>query len=426
MAVKRQGAWVETGYAWVSLILAAAMLLVGLARYPVQVTPDEVYPSLRAVELIENDFKGADGALLPAFLPGSTPFGIGSNAYLQVLPQLLRPNTLIWIRGCNAVLALLAGLLLAYWMRIGLKSKFAWLLLPLLTGIPAWFTFARSGLDIALAASLLTGALASYGLYRSGRDHWIYAAVGLAWLGFYAHPAARLAVPVAVVMSIILDWRYHWSHKRVLPWAMVLAGLMSVPLVIFLLRHPNGIGQELASAGSFLVSDAGGWLKTGRYLLAFVQTFNPFNWLLVDPNLAPVYRTGPYPPLPVLLFPFIVLGGWITLKRIRQPNYRLIVGWTYRRGSRRRAIWRHAAGQLVGCPAAGRSGSDRCAGCCGMVAAQVVAIARLASSFAGTRGGGSGQFGAADQRAQPGTPLEGGLWPGGTAVRRATDLCRRP
>ena len=72
------------------------------------------------------------------------------------------------------------------------------------------------------------------------------------------------------------------------------------------------------------MSDAGGWLKTGRFLLAFLQTFNPFNWLLVDPNLAPVYRTGPYPPLPVLLFPFIVLGGWITLKRMRQPNYRLM------------------------------------------------------------------------------------------------------
>ena len=123
VAVKRQDTWIETGYAWVSLILAAVVLLVGLARYPVQVTPDEVYPSLQAVELIENGFKGADGALLPAFLPGSTPFGIGSNAYLQVLPQLLRPDTLIWIRGCNAVLALLAGLLLAYYMRIGLKSQ---------------------------------------------------------------------------------------------------------------------------------------------------------------------------------------------------------------------------------------------------------------------------------------------------------------
>ncbi|HWR65990.1 MAG TPA: hypothetical protein VN364_07710 [Bellilinea sp.] len=314
----------EQAVTWVSLLLAAVVLLWGLARYPAQVTPEEVYPSLRAEEMIENDFKGRDGALLPAFLPGSTPFGIGTSAYLQVLPQLLRPNTLLWIRACNAILALLAGLLLANWMRFGLRSRYFWLLPLLLAGIPAWFTFTRSGQDIALAASLLTGALASYGMYRSGRDRWIFAAVGLAWLGFYAHPAARLAVPVAVLLLIAVDWRYHASRRRLLAQALVFAGLLALPLAVFLLRHPVGIGQELATGGSFLVSEMGGWQKAGKFLLAVLQTVNPFQWLLVDPNLAPAYRTGPYPPLPFLLFPLVALGGWIAVTRSRQAEYRLL------------------------------------------------------------------------------------------------------
>jgi len=305
------------------------VLLWGLARYPAQVTPEEVYPSLRAAELIEKDFKGGDGALLPAFLPGSTPFGIGTNAYLQVLPQLLRPNTLLWIRACNAILALLAGLLLAYWMRLRLRSNYAWLLPLLLTGIPAWFTFTRSGLDIALAASLLTGALTSYGLYRSGHDRWIFAAVLLAWLGFYAHPAAQLAVPAAVLLLIIIDWRYHASRRRLLVQALGLAALLGLPLVVFFLRHPTGVEQELTAGGSFLVSDMGGWQKAGKFLLATLQAVNPFQWLLVDPNLAPTYRSGSYAPLPLLLFPLIVLGASKAVKQTRQAEYRLLwVGLT--------------------------------------------------------------------------------------------------
>ena len=324
VAVRWSGEKVERVAAGLSLLVAAIVLLVGLARYPAQVTPDEVYPSLRAVELIENDFNGEDGALLPAFLPGSTPFGIGTNAYLQVLPQLLRPNSLIWIRACNAILALLASLLLAYWMRIGLRIKYAWLLPLLLAGVPAWFTFARSGLDITLAVSLLTATLACYGLYRAGRERWIFAAVALAWLGFYAHPVVRLAVPTAVVLLTAVDWRYHWSRRRVLIKALILAAVMAIPLVIFLLRHPGGMAQELAAAGSYLVSDAIGWQKAGKFVLAMLQAANPFSWLLVDPYLAAGYRTGPFPPLPILLFPFVILGGWRAVKRINQAGYRLL------------------------------------------------------------------------------------------------------
>ena len=314
----------ERLYTGIGLLLAAAVLLIGLTRFPAQVTPDEVYPSLRAVELIRNGFKGEDGALLPAFMRGSTPYGLGTGVYLQVLSQLFRPNTLAWIRAGNALLGLLAGLLLAAWLRFGLRLRHSWVLLPLLAGIPAWFYFSRTGLDVALTASLLLAALSSYGFYRSGRLGFIYGAVALAMLAFYAAPAARLAVPTAVLLLTLLDWQYHRSHWRLVRRALVLAAALCLPLIVFLLRYPDGIIQELAVSGSYLVSNISNWQKAGQFFLAALNVIDPIAWLVVDPNLPVLYRMGPYPPFPLLLAPFTLWGGWLAIQRFHRPEYRLL------------------------------------------------------------------------------------------------------
>ena len=314
----------ERLYAGFGLLLAAAVLLLGLTRFPAQVTPDEVYPSLRAVELIRNGFKGEDGALLPAFVRGSTPYGLGTGVYLQVLPQLFRPNTLTWIRACNVLLGFLAGLLMAAWLRFGLRLRYSWVLLPLLAGIPAWFYFSRTGLDITLAASLLIAALGCYGFYRSGRAGFIYSAVALAMLAFYAAPATRLAVPTAVLLLTLLDWQYHRSHWRLLGRALGLAAALCLPLIIFLLRQPDGITLELAASGSYLVSNISIWQKVGQFFLALLNTVDPIAWLVVNPDLPVVYRTGPYPPFPLLLAPFTIWGGWLAVQRFHRPEYRLL------------------------------------------------------------------------------------------------------
>lgn len=314
----------ERLYAGIGLLLTAAVLLIGLARFPAQVTPEEVYPSLRAGELIRNGFKGEDSALLPAFLRGSTPYGLGTGVYLQVLPQLFRPNTLTWIRACNALLGLLAGLLMAAWLHFGLRLRHSWVQLPLLAGTPAWFYFSRTGLDIALTASLLIAALGCYGFYRSGREGFIYGAVTLATLAFYAAPAARLAVPTAVLLLTLPDWQYHRSHWRLMRRAQILTAVLCLPLIIFLLRHPDGIIQELAASGSYLVSNIDNWQKAGHFFLAALNAIDPIAWLVVDPNLPAIYRMGPYPPFPLLLAPFTVWGGWLAIQRFHRPEYRLL------------------------------------------------------------------------------------------------------
>lgn len=313
-------------YGWPVLLLAAIVLFSGIMRYPAHVTPDEVYPSLRAVDLLHSSFT-FDGKVLPAFMPGSTPHGVGVGAYLQVLPQFFRPNSLAWIRAFNAFLGLLAALGLTAWLRTSMRLTYAWVLLPLLAALPVWFFFNRTGLDIALAASLSMGALAGYGFYLDGRPRFLFGSVALAMLAFYAAPAARTAILTAVILLIMIDWRYHRENRGLALWALLLLVLLALPLVRFLLQFPGAFQQEMA-VGGFLTSTLTPVAKLGQFLLNVLNGFNPFYWFLSDPNTPAQYRMGTYPPLPLLLAPFVFWGGWAALTKIRQPAYRLIwVGW---------------------------------------------------------------------------------------------------
>jgi len=314
----------EWVFAGVGLLLAGILLFAGITHYPAQVSPEEVYPSLRARELIQYNFSGSDHALLPAFLPGSTPFEIGTGAYLQVLPQFFRPNTLGWIRSLNALLALLAAVSLMLWLRWGLRIKVAWLFLPIMAVIPIWFTFSRTGLDITLAASLCTAALSCYGFYRTGHKGFLIPAILVSMLAFYAAPVCRLTIPAAVLLLVAFDWHYHWQQRRLVVQAFLLTALLAVPLVIFLLRHPAGFLVDLAASGSFLIPDGNLWQNAAHFTLSFLNIFNPLAWFLRDPNLPPVVQTGPFSPLPVFIAPLVFWGGWISLKNFRQPEYRLL------------------------------------------------------------------------------------------------------
>lgn len=313
-------------YAWPALLLTAIVLFSGITRYPAHVTPDEVYPSLRAVDLLQNGFT-FDGKVLPAFMPGTTPHGVGVGAYLQVLPQFFRPNSLAWIRAFNALLGLLASLGLTAWLRTSLRLTYAWVLLPLLPALPVWFFFNRTGLDIALAASLYMGTFACYGFYLAGRPRFLFGSVALAMLAFYAAPSARIAVLTAVILLIVIDWRYHLENRRLALQALLLLVLLAIPLVRFLLQYPGAFQQEI-NAGGFLAGGLPPAAKLGQFLLNVLNGFNPFYWFLLDPNTPAQYRMGTYPPLPLLLAPFVFWGGWAALTKIRQPAHRLIwVGW---------------------------------------------------------------------------------------------------
>lgn len=320
----RSGKW----FVWLALAFTGIVLFTGLTRFPAQVIPDEVYPSLRAVDLLQNGFKGEDGTLLPVFLPGSTPFAVGTGAFWQTLPQFFRPNTLGWIRGLNALLSLLSALLLAAWLVYGLRLKDGWVLLPLLAGIPAWFYFSRTGLDITLAAAITTAALGFYAFYRIGKVKYLYASVVCAMLAFYAAPAARLAVPAAVILLALADWRYHRENRKVVLRAALLAAILALPLGSFLRRHSGALHHEWLAAGSFLAADLAAGIKIGRFLLNTLNAFNPFFWFLPDPNAVPYYRMGTFPALPYLMAPFTAAGTVFSLRRLRQPEYRLLwLGW---------------------------------------------------------------------------------------------------
>lgn len=315
--------------AWLSgiaLAVTALVLLVGLGRYPAHFTPAEALSSVRAYDLINGGLRGVSGAFLPPFFPGERgPAGLGSTVYFQFLPQLLGFGSLIWVRLWTGLLCVLAGFGLAYAASRVYRLAHGWAIMLLLAGLPAWYFFARTGLEYAQAAALAAGGLAAYALYRAGQPRFSLLAVFLAGLAFYAAPALRLAIPLALVGLGISDAPYHWRSRRVLLPALGLGLLLALPLVLTLANRPDLVREQLAAQGSFWVQDLPAATRWGRFAGGLLAAFNPLFWFGSGAGLPAAIRMDGLPPLPPWLLPLILLGGWRVLRSWRAWEYRLLI-----------------------------------------------------------------------------------------------------
>ena len=315
--------------AWLSgIALAAALLvhLVGLARYPAHFTPAEAVSSVRAYDLINSGLRGVDGTFLPAFFPGERgPAGLGGTVYFQVLPQLLGFGSLVWVRLWTGLLCALAGFGLAYAASLVYRLTHGWAIMLLLAGLPAWYFFARTGLEYAQAAALAACGLAAYALYRAGRPRFLLLAVFLAGLAFYAAPALRLAVPLALAGLGLSDASYHWRNRRVLLAAFGLGLLLALPLILTLATRPDLMRDQLAAQGSFWVEDLPAGTQWGRFAGGLLAAFNPLLWFGGSAGLPAAYRMDGLAPLPFWLLPLILLGGWRALRSWRSWEFRLVL-----------------------------------------------------------------------------------------------------
>ncbi len=298
----------------VTALLCAFVLLTGLTRFPYSFLPEEALSSVYAADLVRSGLRDSSGVFLPAFfpLPGGG-YGLGSQVYLQLLPQLFGLSGLEWVRGLSAVLSFASLLALSWALRRVYRLAHAWTLLPLAFSAPLVFHFARSGSPAALAAAFGTGGLAAYAFYRSGCNRCLLAAAALGWLAFYSTPAMRITAILSFAYLVISDWRYHLSVKRA--WAGAL--LVSLPFAACL-------GRALAAGGMNLVfpiqSGPSAWLDNAW------QVINPFFWM--GGRLPPYYQLGGAP-LGWLSWLLAAWGLVVLLRQTRKWPYRLaLIGLT--------------------------------------------------------------------------------------------------
>lgn len=297
---------------------------IGLGSFPSYFSCDESISSVRAADLIQNGFRGADNVLLPTFLRNDGQNSLSATVYLQMLPNILLGQSVWGVRGFTALLSVLGAWWLYCILRDFFKLRLPWLGVLLLAAAPTWLLHSRTGLEAPQMVVFYIGFLYYYMRYRGGETKMLFASLGLGVLAFYVYTPGQLIVTASGVLLLMMDARYHWKNRKIALIGLGLLVLAALPLLRFWLQYPTTYMERLALYRSPLV-DAG--LTTGEKISAYFGNYltgiDPAFWFLPNERENIKYLMGPYPNLPLVYFPLMCWGLWLSLRRWREAPMRI-------------------------------------------------------------------------------------------------------
>ncbi len=308
-----------------SFLIYAATRLIALADFPIYFFTDEAVQTVLAADLVRDGFRGYTGALLPAYFPNGTQYNLSLSVYLQVLPYLLFGKSVLVTRAAAALVTLLSALAVGLTLRQVFGSRAAWGGVLLLTLTPVWFLHSRTAFETALAVSFYAAFLYAYLRYRQGAAGWVYGMAVFAALTFYSYSPAQMVILVTVALLFFSDLRYHWQQRSRLAGGLALGLMFALPYARFQADHPGETLRHLMVLNSYWLSDRSLVAKLGIYFGEYLGGLNPLYWF--NPNPAELSRhvMSGYGHLGLWSLPFIAIGLARAVRRIRQPEYRLLL-----------------------------------------------------------------------------------------------------
>lgn len=310
---------------WAGMVIYLLVRLVGIVDFPISFTPNEAIHPLLAERLLSNGLKDGSGEFLPTFFENDGQYSLGASVYFQTVPVLLFGRSLWLTRASVALLSLLAALWCAWMARDHYKLSLWWLAPLVLSSLPAWFLFSRTGYEFALMATFYAGFLYYYLQYRLRHPKFLFPALVLGALTFYAYSAGQFVMLAAGIGLLISDARYHWRQRRIALAGLGLLILLALPLARFWVSHPLEYASRLQQYNLYWTESIGTLAKLGRFMENYLSALNPLYWFLpndVDPLL---YRMQGYAHLTVILLPAVVAGVVLAVRRWRQPEMRLLL-----------------------------------------------------------------------------------------------------
>jgi hypothetical protein len=118
---------------------------------------------------------------------------------------------------------------------------------------------------------------------------------------------------------------FRWKNRGTGLRALGLLALLALPLIRFIIAHPTEYADRLKMYGSYLAQNLSLSEKIGQYFGHYLAGLNPFFWFFPNNQDLPRYVMKGYAHLGWPFFPFALLGLFIALRRIRAPEYRLIL-----------------------------------------------------------------------------------------------------
>jgi len=222
----------------------------------------------------------------------------------------------------------IATIPLAYWLARALYGKRVALLTAWLTTLSYWhLSVSRNGYPNVLIPPLeCIAVLALWSGYRQRRPLLMLLGGGATGAVLYTYLAARLFPP-----TLLLFFLYVWliegrAFLQRLPWLILAAGtaiLVFAPLGLFFIRHPEHFWERANQV--LVLKQAHGGQAIQLILRNLGQTLAGFVWR-GDPRWKFNLSGRPIFTLPLSL---CFLGGTlIACRRIRRPQYGLLLIWT--------------------------------------------------------------------------------------------------
>jgi len=316
---------------WQTWLFAVALLLYLLTRlwaldeFPIYFFTDEAVQTVRAADLVRDQFRGYSKEFLPTFFPNGNQYNLSVSVYLQVIPYLLFGYS-VWVtRGVAALMTLLAAWAVWRVLRDIYESPYAWVGVLLLAATPAWFLHSRTAFETALASSFFAAFLLFYMLYRCKSPRYLYAAVALGALAFYTYSPMQMIMLVTALLLLLVDVRYHWQQRGVALRGLGLALLLALPYVRYLVNHPTENVRHLEIVSSYWVQNLTLPQKLARFGSEYLRGLDPAYWFLSNDTDLPRHRMGTSPHLLRISLPLMFLGIMTAVRDFRFPPNRVLL-----------------------------------------------------------------------------------------------------
>jgi hypothetical protein len=279
-----------------------------LEDFPIFFFTDEAIQTVLAADLIRDGLHDYQGSYLPTFFLNGSRYALSLSVYMQLLPTLLLPRSIMVTRAVAALVSSTSVLAVSLTLKRIFRLRIWWIGVLLLGLTPAWFLHARTAFEYGLLVTNISWALYFYLRYRQGDTRYLYLSILFASLGFYSYNPGQLIIPGLALLLVVLDARYHWAHKSTVIKGFVLVLLCMLPYLRFRLDHPIDSYHQLKVLNSYWIQPKPLSEKIGHFLGEFLLGLSPKYWFFPGTGDLKRHVMKGYGHIQTITLPFAVLG----------------------------------------------------------------------------------------------------------------------
>jgi hypothetical protein len=298
-----------------ALVFYLGTRLIGLEDFPIYFFTDEAVQTVRAADFVRDGYKNYAGEILPTFFINNSLYCLSLSVYNQIIPYLLFGKSVLVTRLAAVLVTLLAAIWVGWTLRDAFKIEHWWLGTLLLSITPVWFLHSRTAFEYCLMVTFYSGFVYYYSRYRSGETRKLYPALVLGALSFYSYMPGQVIMVATGLLLLAFDFRYHWKHRNIGFRGLGVLVLVALPLARFLIIHPAEFSNRLVRYHSYWVRAIPVSEKIWIYFREYMSGLNPLYWYF--PHELDLIRhvMAGYGHMLWLLFPFMLLGLWLVIRR---------------------------------------------------------------------------------------------------------------